>query len=135
LLRAPITPLCAPATAAQLRHPSDLEKCTLLRSYRAQDWAAWLSAAGVPELSARGPVFDASTVMIQAAILGEGVALAPAVVFQRDLNLGTLVQPFALEVDVGAYWLTRLISKPPTQAMNAFQTWLCAACAHHPAPP
>jgi LysR family transcriptional regulator of beta-lactamase len=129
LMPAPITPLCSPATAAQLRHPGDLEKFTLLRSYRAQDWPAWLAAAGVPQLSARGPMFDASTLMIQAAILGDGVALAPASMFRRDLNLGTLVQPFSLEVDAGAYWLTRLISKPTTRAMDAFQSWLTAACA------
>ncbi|HVW74565.1 MAG TPA: LysR family transcriptional regulator [Rhizomicrobium sp.] len=128
LLRAPITALCSPAIAQHLRHPADLEKHTLLRSYRGQDWPAWLAAAGVPQLSARGPVFDASPLMVQAAILGEGVALAPASMFQRDLNLGTLVQPFAVEVDVGGYWLTRLISKPPTRAMEAFQTWLAAAC-------
>jgi LysR family transcriptional regulator of beta-lactamase len=72
-------------------------------------------------------VFDASTLMIQAAILGEGVALAPAAMFQRELNLGALVQPFAVEVDAGAYWLTRLISKPPTRAMQAFQSWLIDA--------
>ena len=128
LLRAPITALCSPATAAQLRHPADLEKCSLLRSYRAQDWPAWLAAAGAPNISARGPVFDASTLMVQAAILGEGVALAPACMFQRELNLGVLVQPFPIEVDAGAYWLTRLISKPPTRAMQAFQDWLSGAC-------
>src|SRR5581483_1913679 len=41
LMRAPIAPLCSPTTAAGLRHPGDLEKYTLLRSYRAQDWPAW----------------------------------------------------------------------------------------------
>lgn len=129
LMRAPVTALCAPAMAESLRHASDLEKHTLLRSYRAQDWPAWLSAAGVPQLSARGPVFDASTLMVQAAMLGEGVALAPAAMFRRELNLGALVQPFPVEVDVGAYWLTRLISKPPTRAMEAFRDWLGEACA------
>jgi LysR family transcriptional regulator of beta-lactamase len=129
LMRAPITPLCSPATATGLRHPGDLEKCVLLRSYRAQDWPAWLVAAGVPQVSARGPIFDASPLMIQAALLGEGVALAPARMFQRELNLGTLVQPFPLEVDVGAYWLTRLMSRPLTRAMEAFQAWLMAASA------
>jgi LysR family transcriptional regulator of beta-lactamase len=129
LMRAPIAPLCSPTTAAGLRHPGDLEKCVLLRSYRAQDWPAWFAAAGQPQVSARGPIFDASPLMIQAAILGEGVALAPPSMFQRDLNLGTLVQPFPLEVDVGAYWLTRLISRPLTRAMDAFQTWLTAATA------
>jgi len=128
LLRAPVTALCSPATAEGLRHPADLEKCTLLRSYRDQDWPSWLAAAGVPQLSARGPVFDASTLMVQAAILGEGVALAPAAMFQRDLHLGALVQPFAITVDVGGYWLTRLISKPVTRAMAAFQAWLTTAC-------
>jgi LysR family transcriptional regulator of beta-lactamase len=129
LMRAPITPLCAPAAAAQLRHPGDLEKFPLLRSYRTQDWPQWLAAAGVPQLAARGAVFDASTLMVQAAILGEGVALAPPAMFERELNLGLLVQPFALTVDAGAYWLTRLISKPPTAAMQAFQAWLTAVCA------
>jgi LysR family transcriptional regulator, regulator of gene expression of beta-lactamase len=129
LMRAPITPLCSPAIAAGLRHPGDLAKYTLLRSYRTQDWPAWFTAAGVPQLAARGPIFDASTLMIQAAVLGEGVALAPTSMFQRDLNLGSIVQPFPLEVEAGAYWLTRLISKPPTRAMQAFQTWLASCCA------
>jgi LysR family transcriptional regulator of beta-lactamase len=129
LLRAPVTPLCSPAIAAGLCHPGDLAKYTLLRSYRSQDWPAWFTAAGMPPFAAHGPVFDASTLMIQAAILGEGVALAPTSMFQRDLNLGLIVQPFAVEVDVGAYWLTRLMSKPPTRAMQAFQTWLVSCCA------
>jgi LysR family transcriptional regulator of beta-lactamase len=129
LLRAPVTPLCSPEIAGALRTPGDLAKHVLLRSYRAQDWSAWFTAAGVQQISARGPMFDASTLMIQAAILGEGVALAPASMFRRDLNLGTLVQPFPLEVDVGAYWITRLISKPPTRAMQAFQAWLVSRCA------
>jgi LysR family transcriptional regulator of beta-lactamase len=66
--------------------------------------------------------------MIQAAMLGEGVALAPPCMFQRELNSGRLVQPFAPEVDVGAYWLTRLLSKSETSAMRAFAS-LLAECA------
>jgi LysR family transcriptional regulator of beta-lactamase len=128
LMDAPISPLCSASLASQLRQTSDLGKFTLLRSYRAQDWPLWLGAAGARELSARGTIFDASTLMVQAAILGEGIALAPPSMFRRQLNLGTLIQPFPLEVDSGSYWLTRLISKPLTPAMEAFQAWIIARC-------
>lgn len=129
LMSAPISPLCSAADAAHLRHFRDLGKFTLLRSYRTQDWPAWLEMAGLSNIAARGPVFDTSTVMVQAAILGEGVALAPPSMFQRELNLGSLVQPFSLEIDTCGYWLTRLMSKSPTPAMNAFKTWLTARCS------
>jgi LysR family transcriptional regulator of beta-lactamase len=126
LMGAPVSPLCSAATASHLRQFGDLEKFTLLRSYRTRDWPSWLEAAGISKLSARGPIFDASTLMVQAAILGQGIALAPPSMFRRELNLGLLVQPFPLEVDVGSYWLTRLITKPLTPAMEGFQTWIMA---------
>jgi LysR family transcriptional regulator of beta-lactamase len=107
-----------------LREPGDLARVPLLRSYRAQDWPAWFEAAGVPAITARGPLFDSSLIMAQAAMLGEGVALAPVSMFRRELESGQLAQPFAATADVGAYWLTRLKSKAPTVAMLAFRDWL-----------
>lgn len=124
LMRAPLSPLCRAADASRLRQPEDLRKLTLLRSYREQDWPAWLRAAGLANVVARGPLFDASTLMVQAAMAGEGVALAPPAMFAHELQQGRLVQPFALAVDVGGYWLTRLQSKEPTAAMASFRAWL-----------
>jgi LysR family transcriptional regulator of beta-lactamase len=121
---APLAPLCAPALAQTLREPADLARVPLLRSYRAQDWPAWFAAAGVSGLAARGPLFDSSLIMVQAAMLGEGVALAPISMFLREIASGQLVQPFAVIADVGAYWLTRLKSKAPTAAMRSFRDWL-----------
>lgn len=125
---APLTPLCSRRLADTLHEPADLARVPLLRSYRAQDWPAWFSAAGVSGLAARGPLFDSSLIMVQAAMLGEGVALAPASMFQRELDGGQLVQPFAVTADVGAYWLTRLKSREPTAAMEAFRDWLTSHC-------
>jgi LysR family transcriptional regulator of beta-lactamase len=127
ILDAPVSPLCAPAVAARLRAPGDLRSAVLLRSYRAQDWPAWLRAAGAESVIARGPIFDASTLMAQAAMRGEGVALAPPAMFRREIAEGRLAQPFPTEVDVGAYWLTRLIAKAPTPGMIAFRAWLMSA--------
>ena len=129
LMDAPMTPLCSPEMASQLQQPADLHRFSLLRSYRLQDWPTWLVAAGVPDIVARGTMFDSSSLMVEAALRGHGVALAPACMFRRELESGALVRPFACEVDVGGYWLARLISKPPTPGMLAFGAWLAASCA------
>ena len=128
LMAAPLAPLTSPDIAAGLASPTDLAKAPLLRSFRAQDWPTWLAAAGVAHIVARGPMFDTSHLMVHAAMLGEGVALAPPAMFARELASGRLVQPFTREVDVGAYWLTRLISKPPTPTLEVFERWLLAVC-------
>ena len=127
LMAAPLSPLCAPQALEQLHQPNDLCKLPLLRSYRPYDWTTWLQAAGVSGITPRGPMFDASAIMVQAAMLGEGVALAPPSMFQRELRQGRLAQPFDLEVDVGGYWLTRLLSKELSPAMLAFRGWLLAS--------
>lgn len=127
VMAAPFSPLCAPRTAERLNAPADLARLPLYRSYRPQDWPAWLQAAGVPQITARGFVFDSSWVMVQAAMQGDGVALAPPAMFRPELADGRLVQPFETEVDVGAYWLTRLKSRAPTSAMTAFRDWLVEA--------
>jgi len=126
LMAAPLSPLCAPQARGQLHHPDDLSKFQLLRSYRLEDWPAWLRAAGASAITPRGPVFDASAVMVQAAVCGLRVALAPPCMFLRELRQGRLVQPFGVEVDMGGYWLTRLLSRETTPAMRAFRAWLLA---------
>ena len=126
IMAAPLSPLCAPGLLDQLQNPDDLRTQHLLRSYRSQDWQAWLQAAGAKGVTPRGPLFDASAIMVQAAMFGEGVALAPPCMFVREIQQGRLAQPFNLAVDVGGYWLTRLLSREPTPAMLAFRAWLLA---------
>ncbi len=135
LCAAPLTVLCSPALAADLQRPADLKRQTLLRSYRSGDWPAWALAAGVPELAtpagglAWGPQFDSSVLMVQAALLGSGVALAPATMFGRELRQGRLLRPFAVEADTGRYWLTRPLAREEKPAARVFREWLCAQVA------
>jgi LysR family transcriptional regulator of beta-lactamase len=129
LLAAPFTPLCAPALARRLRQPADLARETLLRSYRADEWPRWFAGAELPAPAIRGFVFDSSLAMAEAAGQGAGVALLPARMFEHHLREGRLARPFAAEVTLGAYWLTRLKSRPETAAMAAFRTWLTARAA------
>ena len=122
-----MSPLCSPAIAERLTDPAALLAETLLRSYRAADWPDWFAAAGLSPPPIRGPVFDSSWVMVEAAMQGIGVALAPPMMFARDLQQGRLVRPFSTQVSAGRYWLTWLKSKAPSPALRAFQTWLSDA--------
>ncbi|WP_028228765.1 LysR family transcriptional regulator [Paraburkholderia ferrariae] len=124
LFDAPLSLLCTPEIAQRLRTPADLAHETLLRSYRADDWMHWFARAGVTPRPARGPVFDSSRLMVEAAIQGAGVALVPASMFGRDLALGRLVSPFDIEVQAGSYWLTWQKGKPATPAMQLFSQWI-----------
>ncbi|MEG8219697.1 LysR family transcriptional regulator [Sphingobium sp. D43FB] len=127
ILHAPLTPLCAPDIAARLHDVANLARETLLRSYRADEWPRWFAAAGAVVPPMRGPVFDSSTLMIAAAMAGHGVALAPAALFDSEIRAGRLVQPFARSVDLGRYWLTRLMSRGDSPAMADFRAWLTRA--------
>lgn len=124
LMPAPMSPLCSVALAKQIQHPDDLARHSLLRSYRRQDWPAWFEAAGRPEMVAKGPIFDSSHHMALTAMKGDGIALLPTPMFQREKKAGQLVQPFPITVDSGSYWLTRLASRPEGKAMAAFEDWL-----------
>ena len=124
IMPAPLSPLCAPAVAAKLHSPQALAGETLLRSYRADEWPRWFEVAGVAPPPLRGPVFDSSMPMVAAAIAGLGVALAPPSMFFDDLVAERLVQPFAIQVDIGSYWLTHLMSRHETPAMRHFADWI-----------
>lgn len=121
--------MCAQALAHGLRHPADLARITLLHSYRADEWSAWFDVAGLPCPVLRGAVFDSSLTLAEAAAQGAGVALLPVVLFTRDLQQRRLVRPFGQQLHRGAYWLTRLQSRPLTDAMTAFGTWIQAQSA------
>jgi LysR family transcriptional regulator of beta-lactamase len=129
LFTAPLSPVCSPAMAVHLRTPADLAGQTLLRSYRADEWADWFAAAGIACPLIRGAVFDSSLTMAEAVAQGAGIALLPTRMFARELQQGRLVRPFGQEITTGEYWLTRLKSKPPTAAMSAFRSWLLDAAA------
>lgn len=126
LLEAPLTVLCVPQIAEQLRSPADVLKHTLLRSYRADEWNLWFQAAGLPSDTRvpRSVVFDSSLAMMEAALQWAGVALAPALMFSRQLESDVIRQPFEVGITTGSYWLTRLQSRAETSAMVAFKGWL-----------
>jgi len=139
LFEALLFPVCTPAVAQSglgLRQPVDLVNHALLQVYTtANDWQLWLDAAGVPNLRGRAaPQFDSYLLAIEAALDGQGVALAPHFMVAEDLKLGRLVRPFPTEVRQPARWyLVCPAERRSERVIEAFRVWLKNEVAGDPA--
>jgi len=124
-------PVCSPALARALRTPQDLKKHTLLHIDERRDWGAWLEKAGADGVDfARGPVFNQASMAIDAAVDGQGVALARSALAAWDLGVGRLVRPFAAALKLPySYWI---VCPKPTASLPkiaTFRAWLLSEAA------
>jgi len=130
LFEASLTPVCSPAVAAgaaPVTAPRDLRDHIFLHDDETQTaWLAWLKLAGVGDPGLlRGPVIVDPNVRMQAAIDGQGFALADDLVAD-DIAAGRLVAPFAIRLDGHGY---HLIHRPETlqrPTVALFRDWLLA---------
>ena len=97
------------------------------------DWAMWLAARGVKGVDgARGPRFNQSSLVIEAAVNGRGVALAKRTLAQADLDAGRLVQPFDISTAVDfAYYVVHPKAKGRLAQVRAFVAWILAEAETH----
>ena len=127
-------PVCSPSYARRrpaLTAPADLKNRTLLHVNERRDWATWLEAANVDDVDfRRGPIFNQASIAFDAAIDGQGVALARSALAAWDLGAGRLVRPFALSLKVPySYWI--VCPKPAANLpkITIFREWLLAEAA------
>ncbi len=97
------------------------------------DWQMWLAARGVKGVDgARGPRFNQSSLVIEAAVNGRGVALAKQTLAQADLDAGRLTAPFNIETAVDfAYYVVHPKAKGRLSQVKAFVAWLMAEAEAH----
>ncbi|MCB9948082.1 MAG: transcriptional regulator GcvA [Rhodospirillaceae bacterium] len=124
-----VFPVLSPAlrdSPPGLNEPADLLHYTLLHDDLKVTWAHWLAAAGVPHAdSHRGPAFTDSSMLLQAAVDGQGVALGRSALAQDDLLAGRLVRPFALSLPVEyAYFIVYPEHTANRLKIRAFRDWL-----------
>lgn len=122
-------PVCSPALLkgrGALRSPADLARHTLLHIDEPHDWATWLDAAGIHAVDpTRGPVFSQRSMAIDAAIDGQGIALARTALCAWDLLNGRLVRPFGFALKVSyAYWIACPKASADLPKISAFRKWL-----------
>jgi LysR family glycine cleavage system transcriptional activator len=99
------------------------------------DWSMWLAARGLKTIDGmRGPRFNQSSLVIEAAVNGRGVALAKRTLAQADLEAGRLVAPLQIATAVDfAYYLVHPKAKGRLPQVKAFVSWIEAEAMAHEA--
>jgi LysR family transcriptional regulator, glycine cleavage system transcriptional activator len=124
-------PVCSPKFLNgrnALRSPADLGRHTLLHVNDRRDWRKWLEAAdtAIDDID-HGPIFSQASMAIDAAVDGQGIALARTALAAWDLRAGRLVRPFGLGLKVPyAYWIVCPKSTADLPKISTFRDWLLA---------
>jgi LysR family glycine cleavage system transcriptional activator len=134
LMTEDIFPVCGPALLEgpnALSKPEDLRHHTLLHDDAYVDWTMWLLVAGVKGVDPRqGPFFTDSALVIQAAVEGQGVALARGALAAGDIAAGRLVKPFDIAISTeNAYYVLSPRATCHHPKIAAFREWLLEEAA------
>jgi LysR family transcriptional regulator, glycine cleavage system transcriptional activator len=134
-----LSPVCSPSLITKdkpLEVPRDLLRHTLIHlDWQASgspwpNWRMWMQAAGIKEFDdKRGLHFGQTSLTIQAAIDGQGVALGDSNLVADDLAAGRLVKPFELSLkapDSFSYFVITRLNTDEAPLVNAFRDWCLA---------
>jgi LysR family glycine cleavage system transcriptional activator len=136
-----VLPVVSPELMAAnpVHSPADLARHVLLHDgspvadESCPDWVMWLAARGVRGFDAsRGPRFNQSSLVIEAAVAGRGVALAKRALAQDDLDAGRLIVAMPINTSVDfAYYVVHPKAKGRLPQVKAFVGWIKAEAAAH----
>ena len=126
-------PVCSPKLldGRESLRSDDLKKAVLLHVNDRQDWSRWLDSAGITDVDvSRGPVLNQASMAIDAAVDGQGIALARTALAAWDLIGRRLVRPFGQALPVSyAYWIVCPKATARLPKIVAFSNWLLAQAA------
>lgn len=127
LLTPHLAPVCTPAVAANISSLADLLHMPRIASRnRMQDWARWTTATQLVSDESRPlMVFSNSTLLYEAALAGNGVAIAQLELVLGDLQSGRLVRPLPLVIDAeGPMYLLEVGGAIRRPAPQHFRDWI-----------
>jgi LysR family glycine cleavage system transcriptional activator len=143
LMTETVVPVMSPELMAShpVSSPADLVNHVLLHDGSPDaddscpDWLMWLAARGVKGVDPnRGPRFNQSSLVIEAAVGGRGVALAKRTLAQDDLDAGRLIVPMPITTSVDfAYYVVHPKAKGRLPQVKAFVSWITAEAQAHEA--
>jgi LysR family glycine cleavage system transcriptional activator len=122
-------PVCSPLLLKgpqKLESPADLRHFTLLHDEPRDLWQVWFNLVGITDIDpSRGPGYSDSSMVIWAAIEGQGIAMARSTLVAADLAAGRLVRPFTQSFPGDhAYWLVCPEATAERPKIAAFREWL-----------
>ncbi len=139
LLDEEVLPVCTAELAASVAQPADLLSQPLLHDDNVvwdvsfPDWPSWLRAHGVdlpPGTELKGRHFGDSSLILEAAARGLGVALVRRSLVAEDLAAGRLVRLFGFSHPIAyGYHFVCLPRRLHSPKVSAFRAWLLAEAA------
>jgi LysR family glycine cleavage system transcriptional activator len=127
-------PVCSPKLLRARRRgnkSADLLKYPLIHMDTRADWRKWLQAAEVDQAGVtHGPVLNRASMVIDAAINGQGIALARTTLSAWDILNGRLVRPFPETLRLTkSYWIVCPKATATLPKIVTFRDWLVAEAA------
>jgi len=121
-------PVCSPKLVAgrnRITKAADLLKFPLLRLEDAKNWTRLFEAAGVKATVDPGPVLNRASMLIDAAIDGQGIALARTALVAWDLVNGRLVRPVDVSLRMAnTYWIVCPKAASNVPKIATFRSWV-----------
>jgi LysR family glycine cleavage system transcriptional activator len=109
----------------RITEPSGLVELPLIHEESTDQWERWLSAAGVKTMPIlRGLRLWHAHLAIEAARLGQGVALANRLLVDEDVSSGHLVEIIPSTIKLGGYFLIGPEQRWRDPSFAVLRTWL-----------
>ena len=100
------------------------QEALLHTSSRPQAWPAWARANGMPAESLHfGQGFTHLFYLLEAAVAGLGVAIAPAQLVQGDIDAGRLLAPWGFQ-QTDASWILATPGRRVDRRVDALAAWM-----------
>jgi LysR family glycine cleavage system transcriptional activator len=126
-------PVCSPKLVSgrnRITAASDLLTFTLLRLDEGKTWVRWFEAAGVTDPVIHGPILNHASMLIDAAVDSQGVALARTALAAWDIINGRLVRPINVSLKMSnTYWIVCPKATSSVPKIATFRKWLVAEAA------
>lgn len=124
-----LVPVCSPLLLQgkkPLNKVDDLINHTLLHDTSRRDWKRWFKQTGIKATNVNhGPIFSHSSMVVQAALHGQGVALAHSFLAKPDIDAGRLICPFAEVLESkNAYYVVCRERQVDIGKISAFREWV-----------
>jgi LysR family glycine cleavage system transcriptional activator len=121
-------PVCSPKLACGRKRIAKAEHLLRFPLLRLDDWSNWtrlFEAAGIADPVLRGPVLNRAGMLMDAAIDGQGIALARTMLAAGDTINGRLIRPISVSVKLETAYRT-VSPKAPANApkVATFRNWM-----------
>ncbi len=132
-----LTPMCSPMLSRgskPLLNLSDLNQHTLLHDNSRLGWKNWLNALNVDDVEFnKGPIFSHTMMVLQAASMGQGIALADSILAEPDLDSGRLICPFEERIESkNSYYVVCKPEQLDRNKIQVFRQWALSQVENAP---